>query len=340
MCIRDSGNTGTNEADFINSTGMSWFPGYAVDVETGKRLNIFFGENRFFDENFATAAGDPSLNVGNDMLYNPTDRLILTPGFFDLLQDPFGAMANIFAGGQHFIYVSSQEYDGCQELRENYTEANTLDQFFAKRDMLSSVTWCSMSMMQPGESILSYEEGVVPAEMTFKLRVDRAYNVETTFNLRSATNSCFIEDPTLPVYEFEISGKTIQDLATEDVGGALDQIRAVPNPYYAFSEYENSQADNFIKITNVPSEARVTIYSLDGKFIKEFNRDELVSNNPGTNPGVIQNQVNPSILWDLKNAAGIPVASGVYLIHVAAPGLGEKTIKWFGVARQFDPSGF
>src|SRR5690625_7536899 len=25
--------------------GMGWFPGYAVDVETGQRLNIFFGEN-------------------------------------------------------------------------------------------------------------------------------------------------------------------------------------------------------------------------------------------------------------------------------------------------------
>ncbi|MEM8907979.1 MAG: hypothetical protein AAGD05_09060, partial [Bacteroidota bacterium] len=26
-------------------TGMGWFPGYAIDVETGQRLNIFFGEN-------------------------------------------------------------------------------------------------------------------------------------------------------------------------------------------------------------------------------------------------------------------------------------------------------
>ena len=32
--------------------GMGWFPGYAIDVETGQRLNIFFGENSVFDPNY------------------------------------------------------------------------------------------------------------------------------------------------------------------------------------------------------------------------------------------------------------------------------------------------
>jgi hypothetical protein len=41
----------------------------------------------------------------------------------------------------------------------------------------------------------------------------------------------------------------------------------------------------------------------------------------------------------MKNAKGIPVASGVYLIHISAPDMGERTIKWFGVQRQFDSSG-
>ena len=32
-----------------SSVGMSWFPGYAYDVETGERLNIFFGENALYN---------------------------------------------------------------------------------------------------------------------------------------------------------------------------------------------------------------------------------------------------------------------------------------------------
>jgi len=47
-----------------------------------------------------------------------------------------------------------------------------------------------------------------------------------------------------------------------------------------------------------------------------------------------------SIDWDLKNQDGIPIASGLYIIHVNAPGLGEKVIKWFGVLRPIDLNSF
>ena len=31
-----------------------------------------------------------------------------------------------------------------------------------------------------------------------------------------------------------------------------------------------------------------------------------------------------SVDWDLKNDYGIPIASGLYIIHVNSPGIGEK----------------
>jgi len=112
----------------------------------------------------------------------------------------------------------------------------------------------------------------------------------------------------------------------------------VPNPYYAYSSYESSALDNTIKITNLPARAVVTIYSLDGLFITQFNRDETKMLNGGTNPGVVNSQILPDLEWNLENSAGTPIVSGVYLIHIAAPDLGlEKTIKWFGVTRKFDP---
>jgi hypothetical protein len=30
------------------------------------------------------------------------------------------------------------------------------------------------------------------------------------------------------------------------------------------------------------------------------------------------------------------VASGAYIIHINAPGIGEKVVKWFGVMRPID----
>jgi hypothetical protein len=40
--------------------------------------------------------------------------------------------------------------------------------------------------------------------------------------------------------------------------------------------------------------------------------------------------------WDLKNQKNIEVASGLYIFHIDAPGVGEKIIKWFGVMRPLD----
>ena len=144
----------------------------------------------------------------------------------------------------------------------------------------------------------------------------------------------------LPRYRINFNDVETTEI-TEDQGSqVLANVKAVPNPYFAYSAYESSQFDNTVKITNLPDRADVTIYSLDGKFIQQFRRDVQLSNKAGTNPGITQGQANPDLEWNLKNYAGIPVASGVYIIHVSAPELGEeRTIKWFGINRKFDPTG-
>ena len=79
----------------------------------------------------------------------------------------------------------------------------------------------------------------------------------------------------------------------------------------------------------------------NGKFIQQFDRDERATLQSGrSNPGVIEKQPSPDLEWNLRNSSGIPIASGVYLIHVAAPELGEeRTVKFFAINRKFDPSG-
>ena len=133
-----------------------------------------------------------------------------------------------------------------------------------------------------------------------------------------------------PRYQFSIKNRQPSSLAGVQIENALDSIKVVPNPYYGYSQYETSQFSNVVKITNLPGKCTVTIYSLDGKFIRQYQRNESYA------PYA---QISPALEWDLRNNKNIPVASGVYLIHVAAEGLGERTIKWFGIARQFDPSG-
>ena len=61
------------------------------------------------------------------------------------------------------------------------------------------------------------------------------------------------------------------------------------------------------------SSSTVTIYNIDGLFIKQFELD-----------GNIQVAQPSTIEWDVSDAS---IASGTYLVHVQAKGLGQRVFK-------------
>jgi hypothetical protein len=139
-----------------------------------------------------------------------------------------------------------------------------------------------------------------------------------------------------PLYRFSTGdlAATIND--TETASNALDLIRVVPNPYYAYSAYETSSLDNNVKITNLPSKCTVSIFTLDGTLIRRFERDVTSDNTAGGSLNAKENNLDSAIDWDLKNDKNVPVASGMYIVHIDAFELGETTVKWFGVMRPID----
>lgn len=295
--------------------GMGWFPGYAVNVETGERLNIFFGENSVF-----RGTGDPRFDVGADMMYNPSPDIVnLNSGDFS---------TRYFAGGHHFIYVANTTYDEGEAFRRAFAPSPT---FFTKLRDVIDIAWTGILVPNESTPFNSYAEGLIPNEAVIKLRVNSPYQV--------ADDAGTGVHRGYPAYRFRIEGKAATDLTEPQYDEALRAIKVVPNPYYGFSSYEVSQFTNIVKITNLPAQCVVTIYSLDGKFIRQYNRDEIGLIPEGSNRAIDRQQISPALEWDLKNSKGIPIASGVYLIHVDAGNLGERTIKWFGINRKFDPSG-
>jgi len=304
--------------------GFGWFPGYAVDVESGKRLNIFFGEASIY----RTYENIPSLDAypttGNDMIWNPTSDIFTSSGGGGL-----PPATDLSVGGLHHIYVTHQEYDGCKDLGSRLRPGGSQ---FDKLRTLPVVTWTAMPILNDGEDLLSYNEGLIPNDLTIKLRVDNPF--QTT---ESADGNY-----EYPKYRITFTDVEPAEVSTnEEINEALAAINVVPNPYYAYSTYEVSQFSKVIKITNLPAQCDVTIYSIDGRFIRQYKRNEAGTtlSPPRSNPPFKSTQIVPDLEWDLNNHAGIPVASGVYIIHINAPGLGERIIKWFGVSRKFDPSG-
>ncbi|MBL7818810.1 MAG: hypothetical protein JNL70_27675 [Saprospiraceae bacterium] len=303
--------------------GMGWFPGYAIDVETGERLNIFFGENSTFDPSIGDNYGE-SRGINRDMLFNPSDLTFLNVG--SATPSPATWAYNAFMGGQHMVYVTNTPYDNCLELRSRLNGASD----FPKITALSKVTWAGMIFTTPGQKLLSYKDGLIPNDVTVKLRVNNPYNPLKG----KGTNGNH------PAYQFKLESKAPKTLAnTTQIDSSLNMINVAPNPYYGYSAYEINELSTTVKITNLPPKSVVTVYTLDGRFIRQFKRDERASeNSQSQNLGTRYKQYAPDLEWDMKNEKGIPVASGVYLIHIAAEGLGERTLKFFAINRQFDPS--
>lgn len=284
-----------------NTTGFSYFPGYAVNVESGQRLNIAFGEDSYLTS-----------NNGADMIWNPTSTV-------------FNG-STLIAGGKHIIYVftandSLPGYDGCAYLSNII--GNTTSNTTARK------AW--KTCMWAGYPLLAYNEQLLNNDVRVRLRVTRPYE-------RDTIDSSSPLGVGLPYYRFSTGNLSSVSGVDSVAKSALDLINIVPNPYYAFSQYEVNQLDNRVKIVNLPAKCSVSIYSPNGTLIRRLNRDVGTNDVAGNTGGSTYPETNleSALDWDLKNAANIPVASGVYIFHIEAPGIGEKTVKWFGVLRPTD----
>jgi len=293
-----------DDPNYISETGMSWFPGYAINLETGERLNLVFGENSWLvGEN------------GRDMKFNPTSNYF-TPSFNEMV-----------LGGMHYVYVFSHvndkeqkvsnvpAYDAGKFLRTNIPVPLANGTFRAL--VYSSAMWVSIPIAAQGQEWLSNDAKV-------SIRISKPYNRYYSAVHDSILKLTDTENRNYPMYKFSTKNVATTYNNIEKAKTELDLITVVPNPYYAYSNYETNQLDNRVKITNLPVKCTVTIYSTNGAMIRQFTKDDETT----------------AIEWDLKNYAGIPIAGGVYLIHVKSEGIGEKVVKWFGSLRPIDLNAF
>jgi hypothetical protein len=92
-----------------------------------------------------------------------------------------------------------------------------------------------------------------------------------------------------------------------------------------------------VRITNLPNKCTIKIFSLNGVLVRTFDRD-VTGQEDETQ---ITSEYNhskrlPYQDWDIKNQSGIPVATGLYIVHIDVPNVGEKILKWYGVMRPLD----
>jgi len=281
--------------------GMSMFPGYAINIETGERLNIVFGEESYNAQ-----------DNGTDMLWNPTSRTF----------DPIDR--KLKWGGKHIIYIMRSKYDGCAAfanvVRDNQSGVNN-----TYSEAYRHMMWVGVPLLAPDASFASVKDGLIPTDTRIQLRVSRPFTWYKPDPNQTLRNGGW------PLYTFTTDGIAPANLgdAKNDYSDNKDEIfkriHVVPNPYYAYSEYESSRVENRVRIINLPTKATIKIYTIDGALIKTIEK----------------NDANTSYVdWDIKNSKNIPIASGMYLVHVNLPGIGETVLKWFGAMRPTDLTSF
>ena len=111
------------------------------------------------------------------------------------------------------------------------TGANTPLQFQNAKDAIAiwekSCVWAGIPMVNPGRSLLETTAKI-------KLRVDQPYDtLQTTSNFNGG----------LPLYEFDMTGFEVELGNEYAMDSALLLINVVPNPYFAYSEYETNKLD-------------------------------------------------------------------------------------------------
>ncbi len=96
-------------------------------------------------------------------------------------------------------------------------------------------------------------------------------------------------------------------------------IKVVPNPYYGFSAYDQNQFNRRIKITGLPDVCTMRIFNVAGDLVRTINHNSSSNNDRAAD----ENPEFTSIeIWDLTSDNGLFISSGVYFIHIDAPGIG------------------
>lgn len=294
------------------TTGMSWFPGYAINVETGERLNIMFGEDSRLT----------SYN-GRDMQFNPTSHYLTDVGSMMYAYGQYAdAEKEVIFGGKHWVYIMGSNGSGdnfCPSYDEGQWIYNKLNVPPGQSPTLTNKVAVFKEAMYVGCPLRLDGEAWLSNDVKIKIRVARPYQKNySTYGSPNPLNDNW------PLYRFNLDDLAPEFDNQQVAQDALELINVVPNPYYAYSAYEKNQLDNRIKITNLPQKCTISIYTVSGTLVRQYTKDEEKT----------------SVDWDLKNHAGIPIAGGVYLIHINADGIGEKVVKWFGILRPTDLQSF
>ncbi|HEY2924586.1 MAG TPA: hypothetical protein VGJ98_06425 [Candidatus Eisenbacteria bacterium] len=89
----------------------------------------------------------------------------------------------------------------------------------------------------------------------------------------------------------------------------LERVAVVPNPFRGSAEWDPAPGENRVHFIHLPARSTVRIFTSNGELVRVLVQD------PNANAG----GQTGDLPWDLKNADGRKVVSGIYIYQVESP---------------------
>jgi hypothetical protein len=114
------------------------------------------------------------------------------------------------------------------------------------------------------------------------------------------------------IYDIDTKKPQIGNSSVAVENNDLNNIKAVPNPYYGYNTLESQSSGRYITFRRLPALCTFKIYTINGDLIKVLEKTDDKSS---------------TMNWNMTNLENVPVASGIYIVLIDAPGIGQKVLK-------------
>ena len=171
----------------------------------------------------------------------------------------------------------------------------------------------------PVKVVISGDTTIIYTESSWRIYFKLPRGVEKQYQILPKEGDIFRFKTTKPfdrddVFQFTIKGGFSGD---EAVKKEMDNIYTVPDPYIAVSTLERrlvnldaGRGQRRIDFVNIPQKCVISIFTISGRLVRTIHYNG------------VENIGRAS--WDLRTNEGLEVASGIYIYHVDAPGIGSK----------------
>jgi hypothetical protein len=126
-------------------------------------------------------------------------------------------------------------------------------------------------------------------------------------------------------YSFTTTAPTIDDATV-----SIDDVKVVPNPYYIFAPWDQSENKRKMQFTNVPANSTIDIYTLSGELVASLDHHGDATAAAGSK-GYSSNQVG-TVDWNIWTYEFTEAAYGLY-IYVVKTDDGQTKVGKFAIIR-------